>query len=1189
MSYLRTIGKPRHSWRAPVCLLILGFGMAQLPAAPPPNDLRANATRLVFEQLETGTTIEATRESSDSILSTSFTSIVWYDWISDRSAYAEAALRHERPSGSYANAYVNVFREVSPGMLTQIAFGAGVPASLGWVELRGRFLATPGDRYFIAICSGNPYQTPFNLTLTEMTARNPNDDFAAPLDFTGLTVSTSLAAATLEPNEPLITGRTGSVWLRWTAPSAGWYAASCSGVHVMDVWKGSSLATLSSQIAGVKKKGTSPPVIQADRFVTFFTSPAEPVYLRILSYQDQSVTVTLTVSPPGDHFADAIDAGSATSFTFTNPIGGMSAEPGEPGGVGETYWVRWQAPHDGVFIARATTPPWESSLGGGMIETCLRPEVRVFQGSSPATAGANLSVPLGGLGGANQKSILRAVSGGLYTFQVGLTPSQPVVLHSSSSGSSSGGGTVVYGPTALSITFEEVSRLPNDDFLNAHDLASAANATATGTNVGATDEPGEPGTSVYLAKDSVWYRWTPPSTGFYAVTLDDTVGLRLTISRGTSLTSLVGEATLDTGVPNPEAPNPPEARMSKMFTQGVVYQFRITGQGAGFQDAFTLGLRQMAPPPNDMRSAATPLPSSHQLSITGTTVDATGESSIFGDAADANTLMSSVWWSWVAQESGWFAIARNGPAPLDLRVGVMENNVTMGSSLSNSPPLRFLATAGRVYHIRMATPYASEGIVNWTLDREPGFDHSTPGTALDIGNASALTTSPFSLPGGDPGISGVGGNGTSTSVGIWYRWTAPAGGWISVDTKGSQIPSSVGVWSAPSGGSLLTLPNMNSVSGLNPAPSVPPFSRVLAQVTAGQSCWINVSPTANGYPFNIPPGPVILRIRPALAPPALDSLSVTELLPAAATKARFVECVISITSPNGFERGFVSVSGAGSSPFEDRHRISGDAFSGLYRVAVPRASSAATLISSVSASVLDFMGGVATSTSAVIASSAVPWSSDTVAPVVENVFGLPPLIDLAGSPVTLNLQLAISDLGGSGFASGAVFFQENAEGSFSSSAPNRVWPSVQFDRSARTSGDMFSGVYAVSLIIPAGLPAREPGTLRIALRDTAGNELRTPQPIYPNYQASAPLVCEVRQTGLAGIQPPTISGAAAFLDPPAPGAPHGLLRVTATLSDSISGVNEGQIELFDELGTLERAWTFSASDRVSGNSSNGDY
>jgi lysophospholipase L1-like esterase len=53
----------------------------------------------------------------------------------------------------------------------------------------------------------------------------------------------------------------------------------------------------------------------------------------------------------------------------------------------------------------------------------------------------------------------------------------------------------------------------NDDFANAQNLGNGSTASASGTNLDATAEPGEPDHNRIPATASVWYRWTAPADG----------------------------------------------------------------------------------------------------------------------------------------------------------------------------------------------------------------------------------------------------------------------------------------------------------------------------------------------------------------------------------------------------------------------------------------------------------------------------------------------------------------------------------------------------------------------------------------------------------------------------------------------------------------------------------------------------
>src|SRR5205823_7345594 len=68
-------------------------------------------------------------------------------------------------------------------------------------------------------------------------------------------------------------------------------------------------------------------------------------------------------------------------------------------------------------------------------------------------------------------------------------------------------------PTPASRSWTIVSPPANDMFAGAQAL-SGWSGTVTGTTVNATKEPGEPNHAANAGGHSIWYRWTPTSTGW---------------------------------------------------------------------------------------------------------------------------------------------------------------------------------------------------------------------------------------------------------------------------------------------------------------------------------------------------------------------------------------------------------------------------------------------------------------------------------------------------------------------------------------------------------------------------------------------------------------------------------------------------------------------------------------------------
>ena len=132
---------------------------------------------------------------------------------------------------------------------------------------------------------------------------------------------------------------------------------------------------------------------------------------------------------------------------------------------------------------------------------------------------------------------------------------------------------------------------PNDNFANAQ-VISNSSGTASGTNIGATKESGEPNHAGNVGGKSVWYRWQAPGTGTVTITTAgsnfDTI---LGVYTGTSVSSL----TLITS--NDDDPNGGglHSRVSFNSTSGTTYRIAVDGFN-GASGNITLNWSLVAPP-----------------------------------------------------------------------------------------------------------------------------------------------------------------------------------------------------------------------------------------------------------------------------------------------------------------------------------------------------------------------------------------------------------------------------------------------------------------------------------------------------------------------------------------------------------------------------------------------------------------
>ena len=175
---------------------------------------------------------------------------------------------------------------------------------------------------------------------------------------------------------------------------------------------------------------------------------------------------------------------------------------------------------------------------------------------------------------------------------------------------------------------------PNNNFANAQVL-NGSTATANGTNVSATEEPGEDN---YCTEDvcstnptvtrSVWYRWTAPGNG--PATVDTCAAndfdTMLAVFTGSTLGSLTLAAPDTANNNSPDCP--PSSFASKVsFTaaQGTTYQILVDGCCGLPAGTFTLTLNGPSAPPPPPGSGGTVTPAAKPCAARSTKSAATAK------------------------------------------------------------------------------------------------------------------------------------------------------------------------------------------------------------------------------------------------------------------------------------------------------------------------------------------------------------------------------------------------------------------------------------------------------------------------------------------------------------------------------------------------------------------------------------
>jgi hypothetical protein len=407
--------------------------------------------------------------------------------------------------------------------------GAGYPASLITQTV------TAGQTYQIAVdgWSSNTGDITLNITAPPP----PNDNFANAIALTDETANStgSNHGATEEVGEPAQNGQINSAWWSWTAPSSGFFQVDTEGSDFdtwLSVFTGSAVDNL-SLIGADDDSGQGLTSLYNLNATAGTTYP-----IAVDGYNNYTLgSINLNIAPtapPNDNFVNAIAlAGDYANDTGSNVR--ATAEEGEPAQSYEinSVWWNWTAPSSGFY---------QVDTEGSDFDTWLT----LFNGSA-----VDYLTPIG----ADDDSGYGLSS--LYNLNATAGETYPIAVDGFSS--ATGSINLNIAPTAP----------PNDNFANRFYLAGDY-ANATGSNVRATEEVGEPSQSG--ATESVWWSWTAPNSGNYTF---DTIGsgydTYLSLFTGFDVSSLTPLASDDDGA------GYPASRIDLNVTAGETYQIAVDG------------------------------------------------------------------------------------------------------------------------------------------------------------------------------------------------------------------------------------------------------------------------------------------------------------------------------------------------------------------------------------------------------------------------------------------------------------------------------------------------------------------------------------------------------------------------------------------------------------------------------------
>src|SRR6185503_12736521 len=365
------------------------------------------------------------------------------------------------------------------------------------------------------------------------------------------------------------------------------------------------------------------------------------------------------------------------------------------------------------------------------------------------------------------------------------------------------------------IALRGAAAIPNNDNFATRIALFGSNVSTTGNNIDATLEPGEPDPSFEAGK-SVWWTWTAPGNGGVTITTTGSgFNTLLSLFRGNVLSNLtlVGFNDEDPlGTTN-------VSRITANVVAGTAYQIAVDGSlGATGSIALQLVLGPAAPPPaNDAFADRITVTGSHFNNVSGDNTGATREPN---EPFHADVLGGkSVWWSWTAPASGGVTLTTGGSV-IDTALGVYTGNSLANlvlvagndedplSSVGLESRVTFNATSGTTYQIAVDGYDGDEGFIRLRLDLDSAF----PVPVNDnFANRITLTGSSITTTGSNVGATFEIGEPmhlvTFGAKSVWWTWTAPSSGGVTLDTAGSVVDTMLAVYRGNS------LANLTFVAG----------------------------------------------------------------------------------------------------------------------------------------------------------------------------------------------------------------------------------------------------------------------------------------------------------------------------------------------------------------------------------------
>jgi Divergent InlB B-repeat domain len=793
-------------------LLVVTLACAPTALAGPANDDFANAEALPAEPPVStpGSTVEATKETDEpDHAGDPGGQSVWFTWTPTSSGPVEIST-----CGSFfsnLDAVLAVYTGSNPGSLTPVASNDDGPEpgfpGCSYLDSEVRFDASAGTTYRIAVDSSGGTAGSFNLRIP---GRPANDDFANPQPLAG-----SLPAFAFQGTTKLATKETGetnhagdpggrSVWYSWTPTSGGPVAVStCTHEPVgapdtlLAVYTGSSVDSLAPVASNDDAAGFHCVATDSEAAFTAVAGTTYRIAVDAKGGGQGRFDLELAAAPGNDDFAKAQSLSPSLPISTSGSTRLGTEETGEPDHAGDpgghSVWFSW-------------TP---ASSGPVEISTCPYTE------SGPDTV-------LGVYTGAAVDSLTQVAAND--DSETGCKPGASAARFTAAAGTTY--RIAVDGKLGFQGLFsiDLRGRAGNDSFATPEVLGPTPTTTG-GSTVFATKEVGEPNHAGDPGGRSLWFSWTPSGSGPVDITAcghNRSIDPLLAVYTGSSVDSLAPVASNDDAAG--EIPNvlcgstSGSSEIELAAIAGTTYRIAVDAK-AGAEGRF--GLAFEWPPANDDFAEAEALGAflpAYSTEITKFATKEAGEPNHAGDPGGR-----SLWYSWTPSSSGPVAISTCSyfgeidtllavytGIELDGLAEVGSNDDTAAGCRASDSEVQLTATAGTTYRIAVDGKGGGSGGVQLRLEGPATNDQLGKPGALGGGlPAWTLGSNRFATKQvGEPDHAG-----SSGGASVWFKWTAPRSGPVSVSTCGSSFDTLLAVYTGASFGSFTQVQSNDDGSG----------------------------------------------------------------------------------------------------------------------------------------------------------------------------------------------------------------------------------------------------------------------------------------------------------------------------------------------------------------------------------------